>query len=60
MIYFEATWVGGAEINGTAEAVYTPGIGLVWTLAPWCYALSLALGKMNLDNNDSCVLATST
>ncbi|XP_076821253.1 high affinity choline transporter 1-like [Clavelina lepadiformis] len=29
-----ATWVGGAYINGTAEYVYTPGLGLYWTQAP--------------------------
>jgi len=39
-----ATWVGGAYINGTAEAVYAPHSGLVWAQAPWCYALSLILG----------------
>ncbi|MEM9657676.1 MAG: sodium:solute symporter family protein [Planctomycetota bacterium] len=39
-----ATWVGGGYINGTAEAVFDPQRGLVWALAPWGYALSMALG----------------
>ena len=39
-----ATWIGGGYINGTAEAVYAPQLGLVWCQAPWCYALSLVLG----------------
>lgn len=39
-----ATWVGGGYINGTAESVY--GQGLVWTQAPWGYALSLMLGGL--------------
>lgn len=37
-----ATWVGGGYINGTAEAVYKSG--LVWTQAPWGYAISLSMG----------------
>lgn len=41
-----ATWVGGGYINGTAEAVYDPGRGLVWTQAPWGYALSMVLGGL--------------
>ncbi len=41
-----ATWVGGAYINGTAEAVYDDARGLVWTQAPWGYAISLVLGGM--------------
>lgn len=39
-----ATWVGGGYINGTAEEVYNRG--LVWTQAPWGYALSLVLGGL--------------
>lgn len=39
-----ATWVGGGYINGTAEAVYSQG--LLWTQAPWGYALSLVLGGL--------------
>ncbi len=39
-----ATWVGGGYINGTAEAVYDTSTGLIWTQAPWCFALSLILG----------------
>jgi high affinity choline transporter 7 len=41
-----ATWVGGGYINGTAEAVYAPNLGLVWTQAPWCYALSMVIGGL--------------
>jgi high affinity choline transporter 7 len=37
-----ATWVGGGYISGTAESVYSQG--LLWTQAPWGYALSLILG----------------
>ncbi len=39
-----ATWVGGGYINGTAEAVYDSQRGLVWAMAPWGYALSMAVG----------------
>lgn len=41
-----ATWVGGGYINGTAEAVYDRQQGLVWTQAPWGYALSMVLGGL--------------
>lgn len=41
-----ATWVGGGYINGTAEAVFDSSRGLLWTQAPWCYALSLILGGL--------------
>ncbi|RMF36901.1 MAG: sodium:solute symporter [Planctomycetota bacterium] len=41
-----ATWVGGGYIVGTAEAVYDPKLGLLWTQAPWCFALSLVLGGL--------------
>lgn len=41
-----ATWVGGGYVNGTAEAVYDPARGLAWAQAPWCYALSLAVGGL--------------
>ncbi|CAN7992851.1 unnamed protein product, partial [Ixodes hexagonus] len=37
-----ATWVGGGYINGTAEVIYTTG--LVWTQAPFGYAMSLVIG----------------
>lgn len=40
-----ATWVGGGYINGTAEVVFDSTQGLVWTQAPWGYALSLVIGK---------------
>ena len=39
-----ATWVGGGYINGTAEYVFTPYYGLIWTQAPVGYAASLLLG----------------
>lgn len=41
-----ATWVGGGYINGTAEAIYDPQQGIVWTQAPWGYALSMVLGGL--------------
>ncbi|XP_043926879.1 high affinity choline transporter 1 [Protopterus annectens] len=41
-----ATWVGGGYINGTAEAVYVPGYGLIQAQAPFGYALSLVLGGL--------------
>ena len=41
-----ATWVGGGYIVATAEAVYDPQRGLLWTQAPWCYAISLVLGGL--------------
>jgi len=41
-----ATWVGGGSINGTAESVYDTARGLVWTQAPWGYALSMVLGGL--------------
>lgn len=39
-----ATWVGGGYINGTAEVVYSSG--LVWSQAPWGYAVSLICGGL--------------
>ncbi|XP_078077571.1 high-affinity choline transporter 1-like [Mustelus asterias] len=41
-----ATWVGGAYINGTAEAVYVVGHGFAWTQAPIGYAVSLIIGGL--------------
>ncbi len=41
-----ATWLGGGYINGTAEYVYRTDYGLVWTQAPWGYALSLVVGGL--------------
>uniref|UniRef100_H3AM95 Solute carrier family 5 member 7 n=1 Tax=Latimeria chalumnae TaxID=7897 RepID=H3AM95_LATCH len=38
-----ATWVGGAYINGTAEMVYRPDAGLVWTIGPWAAVLALII-----------------
>ena len=46
MFTMTATWVGGGYINGTAEAVYDPALGLVWCQAPWGYALSLIVGGL--------------
>ena len=43
---FSATWVGGGYINGTAEALYNPELGLIWAQAPWGYALSLVIGEL--------------
>jgi high affinity choline transporter 7 len=37
-----ASWVGGGYILGTTEMIYSSG--LVWTQAPWGYALSLFIG----------------
>ncbi|XP_015590322.1 high-affinity choline transporter 1 [Cephus cinctus] len=39
-----ATWVGGAFINGTAEAMYTKG--LAWCQVPIGYSLSLFFGAI--------------
>ena len=39
-----ATWVGGGYINATAQMVYSNSGGLLWTQAPFGYAISLALG----------------
>jgi high affinity choline transporter 7 len=41
-----ATWVGGGYINGTAEAIFDSRQGIVWTQAPWGYALSMVLGGL--------------
>lgn len=39
-----ATWVGGAFVNGTAEAMFTRG--LAWCQVPIGYSLSLIFGAM--------------
>lgn len=39
---FTATWVGGAFVNGTTEAMFTRG--LAWCQVPICYSLSLLFG----------------
>lgn len=39
---FKATWVGGAFVNGTAEAMFTKG--LAWCQVPIGYSLSLIFG----------------
>ena len=44
--FIVATWVGGGFINGTAEVVYTPGLGLLWTQAPFGYSISLLIGGL--------------
>lgn len=46
ILFVSATWVGGGYINGTAEYVYSSG--LLWAQAPWGYAMSLVLGKLNV------------
>jgi len=44
LLTMTATWVGGGFINGTAESVSTSG--LIWTQAPWGYAMSLVVGGL--------------
>ncbi|KAG2456464.1 SC5A7 protein, partial [Polypterus senegalus] len=39
-----ATWIGGGFILGTAEMVYNPSAGLVTSLAPVGFSLSLIIG----------------
>ncbi|KAL3315199.1 hypothetical protein Ciccas_006171 [Cichlidogyrus casuarinus] len=41
-----ATWVGGGYINGTAEVLYNPNMGLAWCQAPIGYSLSLIIGGL--------------
>ena len=57
-IFFSATWVGGAYINGTAEIIFTGGSGggLVWCQAPFGYALSLVFGKFLALLINKCVI----
>ena len=38
-----ATWVGGGYVIGSAEAAFTSGV--VWSQAPFGYALSLIVGN---------------
>merc|ERR1719370_1020588 len=38
-----ATWVGGGFINGSAQETYKDGGGLIWTQAPFGYAMSLLI-----------------
>ncbi|ESO00945.1 hypothetical protein HELRODRAFT_82550 [Helobdella robusta] len=45
-----STWVGGAYINGTAEAIFASDLGLAWCQAPFGYALSLVLGGLFFAN----------
>ena len=41
-----ATWVGGGYINGSAEVVYDPTLGLLWCQAPVGFSVSLFLGGL--------------
>ncbi|CAJ1053284.1 high-affinity choline transporter 1-like [Xyrichtys novacula] len=41
-----ATWVGGGFILGTAEAVYSPKLGLIWALMPVQYSVSFVIGGL--------------
>ncbi|XP_074518563.1 high-affinity choline transporter 1-like [Halichoeres trimaculatus] len=41
-----ATWVGGGFILGTAEAVYSPKLGLIWALMPIQYSMSFIIGGL--------------
>ncbi|MGH0177370.1 UNVERIFIED_CONTAM: hypothetical protein FKN15_075184 [Acipenser sinensis] len=41
-----ATWVGGGYIMGTAEVVYDPAMGLIWSTQPLAYALNLFVGGL--------------
>lgn len=41
-----ATWVGGGFILGTAEAVYSPKLGLIWALMPVQYSVSFIIGGL--------------
>ena len=43
-----ATWVGGAFVNGTAEAMFTRG--LAWCQVPIGYSLSLIFGTSKIFN----------
>ncbi|CAJ0938058.1 unnamed protein product [Ranitomeya imitator] len=45
-LYSNATWVGGAYINGSAEIVYLPGRGLAWLQAPLGFSIALILGSI--------------
>jgi len=36
-----ATWVGGGFLNGSAQATYSVGGGLIWTQAPFGYSAAL-------------------
>ncbi|KAJ4924729.1 hypothetical protein JOQ06_003680 [Pogonophryne albipinna] len=41
-----ATLVGGGYIMGSAEMVYNPTKGLVWTVAPLAFSMSLIIGAL--------------
>lgn len=46
-----ATWVGGGYVIGSAEAAFTSGV--VWSQAPFGYALSLIVGN-KVKGNEGC------
>ena len=41
-----ATWVCGGYLYGTTQGIVTPGSGLAWTQAPWCYAVCFFFGAL--------------
>lgn len=40
--------MGGAYINGTAEAIFASDLGLAWCQAPFGYAISPVIGEIVL------------
>lgn len=46
VITMVATWVCGGYLYGTTQTVVTPGSGLAWTQAPWCYAVCFFFGAI--------------
>ncbi|KAM4618879.1 high affinity choline transporter 1-like [Polymixia lowei] len=41
-----ATWVGGGLILGTAEAIYSPNLGLIWTMGPPAYVITFVVAGL--------------
>ena len=41
-----ATWVGGGYINGTAEAIYGNGSGLIWAQVSTVFLVTLCYKRM--------------
>ena len=41
-----ATWVGGGYINGTAEAIYGNGSGLIWAQVSTVFLVILCYKRM--------------
>lgn len=39
-------WVCGGYMFGSAESVVTPGRGLIWAQAPWCYSISFFISSL--------------